>query len=95
MHFNIYTVITLIVFIIYGYSAFKSHRIIRKLATMVEITLHWSGRINVKELRAFQQTTDDDFILRQVSSAIFFLKLGKYVAYGGFLLFVILMIFQV
>lgn len=94
MHFNIYSAITLLIFVIYGYSTFSTHRIIKKLTSLVDVPRHWSGRINVKELSALKQTTDDHFILQEASKAIFLLKLGKYVVYGGLLLFVILMLVQ-
>lgn len=94
MHINVYTVITIAIFVIYGYSSFRTHLIIKNLIKTIEIPRHWSGRIHVKELQQARLLTNDTAALKQINEAIFLLNMSKYVVYGGFTVFVILMLFS-
>lgn len=91
MHINIFVVITLIMVGTVVYASVKAQLIVKQLMLKIDIPRHWSGRISEKELSQLQSVTDDKIILKEVARAIFFLKLTKYVAWGGFILFVILM----
>ncbi len=94
MDMNVYTLITVIIFILYGYSLLRTHAIIKDLTKIIEVPRHWSGRINVKELKELRLLTNDVSVLKQVNEAIFLLNMSKYVIYGGFSLFIILMMFR-
>lgn len=91
MHINIFVVITLTIMITAIYCNIRVQLIIQKIMKKVDIPRHWSGRINVKELKKVQLITDNKIILKEAAKAIFLLKLNMYTVWAGLAVFIVLM----
>ncbi len=92
MSISIYTIITIITLTGYGFFMFRSLFFIRELRTHASVPKHWSGRISIVELKKLLLETNDEYILKTAKRAILYIKLSRYIGYGGVILFVVLMI---
>ena len=92
MNFNIYSVITIITFLGYGFFILQAHFVIKKLSSQVNVPKHWSGRISIVELKKLMLLNNDVNVIKEANRAILYIRLSRFMGYGGALLFVILML---
>lgn len=67
--FNIYSIITIIVFFGYGFFLLKANFVIKKLSSRVNVPRHWNGRISVVELKKLILLTDDVNLIKEANRA--------------------------
>jgi len=87
------TIILLITTIVFLYSTLRASRLIIQLKQQMYIPPHWSGRINVKELRIAYNMTKDPILQKQLSQAISLLRISKAIVYVSFILVVLIILF--
>jgi len=88
---TVFTLLPLSMFIGFAYTAVKANYIIISLRKQIQIPYHWSGRTSITELKQAENLVKDDNLRKQVRKAISLLYTAKIIAYGGFVLFVLLM----
>ena len=77
----------------YVYSIIKANRLLIRLWRNDKTPLSdWKGSSRTKDLIKLKRICTDGTVRKEVSKVILFIRLSRIVAFGGFLLFVLLMV---
>jgi uncharacterized membrane protein YraQ (UPF0718 family) len=88
---NIYAIITIIFAICYGLIFYLSANKLKELKELCIVPSHWTGGTNVKQLKQLIEETADSRIRAKAKQVITLINLSKYMMYGIFLIYILLM----
>ena len=93
MQQDVIIIIVILTVAVFLYTSLCANRLIGQLKQQMPIPNHWSGRMNVKELRIAYNTTKEPSQQRLITKAISLLNISKVVVYVSFTLVVLIMLF--
>ena len=93
MQQTVIAIIVILTAVVFLYAALRANRLIVQLKQQMPIPAHWSGRVNVKELKMAYSTTKEPLQQKQIAQAISLIKLSKTVVYVSFTVVVLIMLF--
>lgn len=88
---NIYAIITIVFAICYGLVLYLSTKKLKELKELSIVPSHWTGGTNVKQLKQLIGETADSKIKVKAKQVITLINLSKYMMYGIFLTYILLM----
>jgi hypothetical protein len=89
---NIYAIITIVAFASFVFLIYKTSIKLKELRAQTVVPTNTFGGINIAELKALCEQTDDIVIKEKARHIIFLINLGKFIMYGVFVICLILMI---
>jgi hypothetical protein len=92
---NIYAIIAILAFALFVLVLYKTSIKLKEIKAQTVVPTNRVGGINIAQLKALSEQTDDIVIKEKVKHIIFLIKLGKFIMYGVFVICLILMIIGV
>jgi hypothetical protein len=92
---NIYAIITIVAFASVVFLLYKTSIKLKELRAQTIVPTNIVGGVNIAQLRALYEQTDDIVIREKAKHIIFLINWGKLIMYGVFVIYLILMIIGV
>jgi len=87
---SIYSIVTVLMFVIYFYSTFKTQQLLSKIQSKVYLNLSFSKKKNYDLIKQLGKETTDLVLATDVRRYLFYVNLGTYTAFGGVVIFLLL-----
>jgi hypothetical protein len=88
---NIYAIITIVFALFYALVLYITSTKLKELKGMVTVPANWTKGTNVKELKLLTEQTNDARIRAKAEQIISLINLSKYMMYGIFITYTLLM----